>query len=373
MRPEPSEVVVDARWLGHTGVGRVTDMLMTGLAELRPGPWTVWGPAAAERYVWLGARFVLEEASPLSRGAQAAIGRVPPGLLVSPHAVRPLTVWRPSVVLAHDLIPAHHGPMLRRLLWRAFFKCSLRTATRVVVYSDATEQAVAPVVRKERLRHIRLTSDPGFGAAVRHAREESSGSDWLLYVGMLKRHKNLDRAIDGFARSQFARRGGQFVLVAASGTDFDVPRLAERAGIADQVVLLRRQTEEELVGWYAGAAAVIQPSLEEGLGLTSSEALLGEIPVACSSILAQREATAGFAAFFDPRDPQAIADAIDLAVAQGPDARWLTEARYWRAMYAPLTPAEFAAQLVAVVEELKRSTASARGRPSPTPWSRRRL
>lgn len=140
----------------------------------------------------------------------------------------------------------------------------------------------------------------------------------LLYVGQVKPHKNLERSILGFARSRFASTGGSFTLV--GGLPDGVERLrafGREHGIAN-VTVLPRCSEEELVAAYARAAAVIQPSLEEGFGLPILEARAAGIPVCCSDIPAHREASEGDATFFDPRSVSSIAAAIDSAVVSAP-------------------------------------------------------
>lgn len=346
------DVVVDARWLGHTGVGRVSEVLLSGLAEIQPGPWTIWGGRGAAKYRWPGARHLVEETSPLAGAAQASLARVPPGLLLTPHAVRPLHPRRRSVVIVHDLIPVRFAPTpLARAAWRVFFATSVRLATVVVVYSNATRQRLASVVPSVSPRMVRLTASP---VRWERAREPSpSRARLLLYVGQLKSHKNLVRALEGFSRSNFARTGGTFVLVGATGDVRPLHSAARELRVAELVEVLPWQSDRDLERLYDSATAVIQPSLEEGLGLPAMEALLRGVPVACSDIEAHREALGRdrVAVFFDPLDTGAIGAAIDRAVHMAAGPEWRLRAAEWCQSHPPMSHTDFAQQFLPLVRE----------------------
>ena len=59
------------------------------------------------------------------------------------------------------------------------------------------------------------------------------------------------------------------------------------------------------------------PSLYEGFGQPVLEALACAWPVACSDLPPLREVAGDDAVYFDPRDPESIADAIRAAIARG--------------------------------------------------------
>lgn len=340
-------IVADCRWTGYTGIGRVTDLFLRGGAASQPhGDWLLWGPATVGERRWPAAEYRASTGSPLALLGQAATGRVPRGgSRLFLHVVRPLVVPRPSVVLTHDVIPVLHDPSpLRRQVWRSFFRASLRSADRVVVYSEATASRLADLgVEARRIRRITMTIDADLALRARARRREAHlGAPFLLYVGQTKPHKNLKRAVAGFSRSDFMRQGGRFVLLGATpAAKAELDSLAASTGVTGVEVRLRC-SDDELEQLYASAAAVILPSLEEGFGLPVLEAQVAGIPVCCSDIPAHREAAAGGkAVWFDPRSRAAISDAIDRVVdlRPGPSPQLLR-------------PAEFTAQFAAVMREL---------------------
>jgi glycosyltransferase involved in cell wall biosynthesis len=312
-------VVVDCRWLGYSGVGRVTELLLGGLEELDPpGNWILWGRPEAESFLWPGARLELSTASPTQMAAQRHILSVPRAdVVLWIHAVRPLTARR-SVLLLHDLIPLHWAPSaVSRRAWRAFFARSCRTATVIAVGSDATQKRLASELGVNDAKRFSYPLDPGRTERIRslrHGRTSDAGrAPRMLYVGQVKPYKNLRRAVEAYQTSAFAARGGIFTILAGGATA--PSELAEIGTLSGKgpgaVEILPGCSDDELTELYVTASFLIQPSLEEGFGLPVAEALAGGIPACCSDIPALCEASLGHARLFDPRSVASISDAID--------------------------------------------------------------
>jgi glycosyltransferase involved in cell wall biosynthesis len=68
--------------------------------------------------------------------------------------------------------------------------------------------------------------------------------------------------------------------------------------------------DEDLPGLYAGAAALLYPTLYEGFGLPVVEAMACGVPVLTSSTSALQEIAGGYAYLVDPMDVDAIAEGI---------------------------------------------------------------
>jgi glycosyltransferase involved in cell wall biosynthesis len=78
-------------------------------------------------------------------------------------------------------------------------------------------------------------------------------------------------------------------------------------------------TDEEYFRILSTATALVTASLNEGFGLPLIEAMAGGTPVVVSDIDIFREIGADAAVYFDPRDPESFAGAVE---SLGDPAEW---------------------------------------------------
>ena len=124
---------------------------------------------------------------------------------------------------------------------------------------------------------------------------------YVLAVGTRIARKNL-AALDR-AAGALAERGIDLVA-AGSG------RAYMRAEGDSPVRALGYVPEQHLPGLYAGASALVMPSLYEGFGLPCLEAMASGTPVVAADRAALPETCGGAALLFDPDDPDAAAAAL---------------------------------------------------------------
>jgi glycosyltransferase involved in cell wall biosynthesis len=181
---------------------------------------------------------------------------------------------------------------------------------------------------------MRATDAPGTG----------KGEPRMLYVGQVKPHKNLVRAIEAYKSSEFCKQGGTFSILAGGAVDVEEMQRVRMAAEGSGVEILPRCTDSELDELYASATFLIQPSLEEGYGLPVTEALAAGIPVCCSDVGGLTEAAHGLAELFDPESVASIAGGID--------ATWnKAESGYSPQLPEMPTRAEFASQILQLIEK----------------------
>ena len=319
--------LVDARWIGIGGPGRVAEHLLQGLHELEPsGRWVVWGPDAVDPHLWPGATRIANRHHPKALYSQREFPgprSVHARVAYYAHHLRP--AWKLSpveVTTVHDTIPFRYPPS-RALapLMREYIRWMARHSTLVVTDSEFSKETLQTDLGLEadRIVVLKLAIDHAAADRVRALRIDTPRAERVVFVGRDAPHKNLDRLVRGFAASEFARTGAVLTLAGVDGPAVDrLGALARESGAHVELpgVVGQRELEQLL----ASAALVVQPSLEEGFGLPVAEALAAGIPVAMSTAPALVEITRGAPVeTFDPLDVDAIAHAID-RVAASPGA-----------------------------------------------------
>ena len=231
------------------------------------------------------------------------------------------------VVTVHDLtvlrFPGWH-PWIRVQRFRLGLRRSVAIADRVIVDSEATRADCVSLlgVPDTKLRVVPLAptltpvGDPEMAAAAlgRHglAREGS-----LLFVGPLEPRKNLGRLIEAYARVSRGEAGAPpLVLVGHRGwRDRPILRRLEAPDIAGRVRWLGYLPDVEVAALMAGARLFVYPSLYEGFGLPVLEAMASGAPVITSRTSALPEVAGDAAILVDPEDVEALAGALQRALA----------------------------------------------------------
>jgi glycosyltransferase involved in cell wall biosynthesis len=253
----------------------------------------------------------------------------------------PLTIALPSmpqphVVTLHDVqhldLPTMF-PRAERAFRSVAWHRSLRRAERVIVISEfVRDRAVARLgLDPAKLRVVPLGLD--------HTRllPGTERQPFLFYPARRWPHKNHERLFEAFTLVRRQRPDLRLVL-SGGGSFGDLPEGVDALG---------HIAWSEVVGLLQRASALVFPSLYEGFGLPPLEAMACGCPVACSNAAALPETVGDAARLFDPRDPQAIADAV-LDILAAPEAwverglaraarfSWNATARGTDAVYAEL-------------------------------------
>jgi glycosyltransferase involved in cell wall biosynthesis len=130
-----------------------------------------------------------------------------------------------------------------------------------------------------------------------------------LTVGTNVPHKNLRRLIKAIAHIPSAMRP---VFVFAGGnTESDQLRtLANAAGVESDIRFLGRVSDDALESLYSLSSFVVLPTLHEGFGLPTVEAMARSVPVVCSNLEIMKEVAGDAALYFDPVQEKEMAAAI---------------------------------------------------------------
>lgn len=163
-----------------------------------------------------------------------------------------------------------------------------------------------------------------------------SGCDYVFYPGGFDPRKNMNRALEAFAKLQ-SRYGtddpkvqATELVIACSVDQTSKTRmmdLAAELGIAEKTRLVGFVDDSSLLQLYQKARCLFFPSLYEGFGLPLLEALACGLPVAAANTSSLPEVAGDFAFYFDPYDTDAMAHGLYQAL-QAPIDYEAKQSRY---------------------------------------------
>jgi glycosyltransferase involved in cell wall biosynthesis len=329
-----TRVLIDARYADGTpsGIGRYTEQVarrLRGDPGLRLGT-VVRDERHAER---LGLEAALTfDVEPNSLRTRYWMGGRIDGrwdLYWSPFNILPERVEAQRIFTLHDVMwlidPSYctHSRW-RRLVTGTFYRTaiprSIALADAIMTVSDASRRDIEemfPAVRG------RVFVTPNAVAPTFAPMADDEGWDvlsdlmpartpFVLAVGQGSPYKNHGRALAAFWEAFAREPDARFVLVRRfeRGPDPILDDWLGRREVARRVIRVSGVSEEVLRALYAKAILFAFPSLYEGFGIPSLEAMASGTPVVTSDYGAMAEVAADAAATVDPRDVSEIAAAM---------------------------------------------------------------
>ena len=280
-------------------------------------------------------------------------------VLYSPDFMAPPAIGVPRMITVHDIAflthPAYTTQGLRDFL-SAVVPREIRSAARVAVVSEAVRIDLIEVlgVPSEKIVVARNGVDRRFLEArpLAAERRQSFGipDRYLLMVGTIEPRKNHLNTLLAFERSGV---GKEIPLILAGRPGWAFEEALEKAhelAARGIVKLLDYVPEQDLPGLYAGAHAVLYPSITEGFGLPIVEALATGTAVLTGTAPALREVGGAFARYADPLNIDELVEHL-LALAAADDGSEVEqEAR--RAWARTFSWEETGATVLRTLEEL---------------------
>lgn len=146
--------------------------------------------------------------------------------------------------------------------------------------------------------------------------------DFVLWVGGLDWRKNVETVVKAFALLPSDDFGFLRLVIAGDAPEYLFANLqkqwAELGLSPRRLTCLGHVSEEQLVGLYKQARLLVQPSLMEGFGLTTLEAIHCGTPVLASRSGALPEVVGYDDYLFDPNSHTELAGKIRLVLQGGP-------------------------------------------------------
>ena len=240
------------------------------------------------------------------------------------HYVLPALTPSKTVVTIHDCIHLMFPDYLRHWLGHTYARASLYTAAhksdRIFTVSEQSKRDILKffnvpadkIVVTPNAIDDRFSVPPSEEYVLQIRERYQLSHSYLLYVGNIKPHKNLERLIEAF---HLVRSQGRFELeLLIIGDEISKLQALRRAvhkyDIHRYVRFLGYVPDKTLAVLYRLATVFVFPSLYEGFGLPPLEAMASGTPVVTSNVSSLPEVVGDAAVLVDPYNAESIADGI---------------------------------------------------------------
>jgi glycosyltransferase involved in cell wall biosynthesis len=325
-------IAFDARKLHDFGIGTYIRNLLGGLAKIdRTTEYVLFcyqHDAAMAGELGPNFRAVVESAGHYSVTEQIsiplAVRRERVDLFHAPHYVLPALTPGPTVVTIHDCIHLMFPEYLKHRLGYAYARASLWTAAhksdRIFTVSEQSKRDILRFFRvpPEKIVVTSNAIDERFSVppseeVVRQTRERYQlGHPYILYVGNIRPHKNLERLIEAFDQVRSQGRSELELLIIGDEISKlqSLRRAVHKHNLHRYVRFHGYVPADTLSVLYRLASVFVFPSLYEGFGLPPLEAMASGTPVVTSNVSSLPEVVGDAAVLVDPYSAGAIAAGI---------------------------------------------------------------
>lgn len=156
----------------------------------------------------------------------------------------------------------------------------IKRSDHIVTISKSTQ---ADIISNYRIDKKRVTvSYPGIDQRfTQHGPKHKEKNPYILYVGALKRGKNIPFAIRAFKKFlDESKKPYEFLIVGGDyWADHAIPHMIEELGLWNRVKLAGFVSDRALPSYYRGACALFLTSLWEGFCMPATEAMRSGCPV----------------------------------------------------------------------------------------------
>lgn len=290
------KVLVDSRWAGNTGIGRLYQEVMN------------YAPREASCDFVQSKMSLGSLLSPLMLGEE--IKKSSAEIFYSPSFMPPAFSKTPFIFTVHDLMHLFYYSKLHKIYYEQVIARLAPKAKKIITVSHFSKRQLVELLNipDDLIKVIYNGVDSHF---LHNEEEFESARPYFLYVGNRRKNKNVPAMLRAFAK---ARIPNEFMIFLSGNVDPELEALIGSLGIQKRVRFLGFIEEQELPKIYKGAHATLFASLMEGFGLPIIESMASGTPVLTSSTSSLPEIAGGAALCVDPTDVSSISSGIEKMV-----------------------------------------------------------
>lgn len=235
-------------------------------------------------------------------------------LMHFPYFSYPALYKKPFVITIHDLIIDHFptgiasslpAPIykMKHFGYRKLVQLAVKNSQKIITPSRATKDEI--------ISHYNPDADKieviyeGFDPLISDGQKSGNlvSNNYILYVGNAYPHKNLNRLFEAYLKIKKVK---DIDLICIGRNDFFYKKFEEKK--MDGVHILHDIDDSTLFEYYTNASLYVMPSLMEGFGLPTLEAMSLSCPVISSDTNALKEICGDAALYFDAKSSTDLAN-----------------------------------------------------------------
>ncbi|MBI4708381.1 MAG: glycosyltransferase family 4 protein [Candidatus Omnitrophica bacterium] len=235
-----------------------------------------------------------------------------------PHFNAPLTRINNLVITIHDLIYLKFdgsSSFVKKAASKLVISNAIKNASKIIAVSENTRRDIQHYfpLSKGKIEVIYEDSDPVFLKNINSEKMQEIKKKYnlpdkiILFVGTLKKHKNIERLVDAYLSMK--KRGIEHLLVVIGRYRPQEPEILKKIN-SSGAVYLGEVPLDDLIAIYNFATVLVIPSLYEGFGLPALEAMTCGLPVAASCLASLPEVIGEAGVLFNPYDVSDMANKI---------------------------------------------------------------
>ena len=312
-------MVIDCRMINHSGIGTYVRSLVGTLCyEKRLRIVCLGQKSLFENLSWRDSIEVVEVNSPIfsvSEQLELPVKIPACDIFWSPQYNIPLLPIRAKkrVVTIHDVYHLAFFKTLgvaEKLYAKVMLNAAVRLSDAVITVSEFSKHEIGRFLHPESGKvEVIYNGCKPFSA---QAENEGPAGRYVLFVGNVKPHKNLKRALEAFEDLVREMPELKFCIVGERDrlrtADDSLSNWVTKLG--NTVIFTGAVDDATLAAYYRNAAMLLFPSYYEGFGLPLLEAMQFGIPIVASNAASIPEVGGDAVVYFDPFDAEEIAAAM---------------------------------------------------------------
>lgn len=244
--------------------------------------------------------------------------KVKPDLFHTPSFVSPIIQPCKTIMTIHDLIHLRFSKdytLLHKLYYKLIVKTAAKQADIIITPSNTSKKDIHTFLGIDNKKIFVIYHGISENFSPREdfknilIKKYNINYDYILYVGNLKTHKNINTLIETYCN--LIKDGKiKHKLIITYEPNKKIQNFIHNFGIEENIVFIRDIPEKDLPYIYSGCSVFVYPSLCEGFGFPPLEAMSCGVPVISSNAFSLPEVLDFSALTFDPNDKNMLYDLI---------------------------------------------------------------